>query len=263
MVSQIRPKIDKKRISFIVVLISVVLSFCLLVGSVASWLIRDYTFNDTDNAIGSVDVRIYADDVEVTGETSVVNGVPIWICNTPYVIGGSSTTRNNINLTLRNYGNIDAIVRVTMSLYYIDDYSTPAKNRPVILTTGVPSTKGVVNMTTTDWVYGFPSETVASGHMFYNKKLSPYVSRTPNETNTDINETIVAENEIKLIDSIVTSSAQASTTFYVSLTVEAVAYAGNIYKKMENGETSSADIPVSALPFGPKANLPTAWTAWL
>ena len=117
-------------------------------------------------------------------------------------------------------------------------------------------------MTTTDWIYGFPSETVASGHMFYNKKLSPYVSRTPNETNTDINETIVTENEIKLIDSIVTSSAQANTTFYVSLTVEAVAYAGNIYKKMENGETSASDIPVNALPFGPKEKLPAEWTAW-
>jgi len=65
-----------------------------------------------------------------------------------------------------------------------------------------------------------------------------------------------------LFNQILLSEAQKDTTIYIDLTVEAVAYAGNIYKKMENNQTTAADIPVHALPFGLKEQLPAAWTAW-
>ena len=236
----------------------------MLIGTVSAWLMRTYSYNDSDNLIGSVEMKLYADGQEVVGTTTEIEGGTKWTCNAPYIISGGNTTRLP-KLTMRNMGTIDALVRVTMSLYYIDDYDNSAidtDKRPALLTSETPTVKGTVKMTTRNWIYGFPSETVAMGYMYYTNKLAPYVKRTPNQNNTDIVETPVPANDIKLIDSIQVSSAQTNTIFYIDVTVDAVAYDGNIYKKIENGETSATDIPVYALPFGTKESLPDTWEAW-
>ena len=111
-------------------------------------------------------------------------------------------------------------------------------------------------------MYGFASASVASGYMYYNAKLEPYITRKPNANNTAIEEIEVLANDISIIDSFLVSSSQTNTTFYIDVTVDAVAYDGNIYKKIENGETGVNDIPVQALPFGKKDTLPSSWEAW-
>ena len=257
-------KKDKYKVSFLIVLTVVVLCSCVLVGSVLAWLTRTYTYSDDDNLIGSVELAIFADGVEVTGTTSVIEGKTTWVCNTPYEITGNSTLRNNINLKIRNTGTIDAIVRATINIYYIDDYdnsATDTDKRPLIIASTTPTAKGTANLDTSNWVYDFPSSTVACGYMFYNNKLSPYVLREPGDLDGVAQSTVPA-NEVSIIDQILLSESQKDVTIYIDLTVEAVAYAGNIYKKMENNQTTSADIPVHALPFGLKDELPESWTAW-
>ena len=110
--------------------------------------------------------------------------------------------------------------------------------------------------------YGFPAPNVATGYMYYANKLEPYITRKPDGTTGNIKETTVSANNIKIVDSLTVSSTQVYTEFYIDVTVDAVAYDGNIYKKIENGETGINDIPVYALPFGKKESLPASWEAW-
>ena len=104
-----------------------------------------------------------------------------------------------------------------------------------------------------------------------NKSDIKKIVKKINENNI-INQCIkanVANREISVVDSIVVSSEQSTTKFYVDLTVDAVAYNGNIYKKT-NGLTQNQidnlvgtpDLPVLAYPFGSKDTLPSTWTAW-
>lgn len=255
---------EKYKLSFLVVLTVVVLCSCVLFGSVLAWLTRTYTHSDDDNLIGSVELAIFANGTEVTGSTSVVEGKTTWVCNTPYQITGNTTLRNNINLKIRNTGTIDAIVRATINIYYIDDYddqTTDTDKRPLLIASTTPTVNGTANLDSTNWIYDFPSPTVACGYMFYNQKLSPYVLRDPGDLDS-VAESTVPANEVSIINQILLSESQKDVTIYIDLTVEAVAYAGNIYKKIENNQTTAADIPVHALPFGLKEELPDSWTAW-
>lgn len=255
---------DKYRLSFIVVLVLVVLCSCLLIGTVAAWLTRTYSYSDSDNQIGSVDMRLYNNNVEITGTTTEDGGVTKWTCAGPFELSGGLLNRS-VNLTLRNLGTIDALVRVTISIYYIDDFdnaSADTDKRVALLTSSEPTVHGTIKLNTTNWVYAFPSQTVASGNMFYSTKLAPYITRTPDPSGTGVVETPVAANNIKIVDNILVSSSQRDTTFYMDVTVDAVAYDGNIYKKIENNETGVNDIPVYALPFGKKESLPESWEAW-
>lgn len=257
---------NKYKVSFLVVLTVVVLSFCMLVGSVVAWLTRTYSYSDNDNLIGSVEMKIYNNNQEITGTTTEVGGVTKWTCNTPFTVNGGMTTRSNIGLTVRNVGTVDALVRVTISLYYIDDYDnvfTETDKRPAIIVSETPTVSGTIKLTTTNWVYGLAgNNSVASGYMYYSTTLAPYVTRIPNVANPGHTEVVVPENNINIIDSFEVSEAQKNTIFYIDVTVDAVAYSGNIYKKIENGETSATDIPVYALPFGKKESLPASWEAW-
>jgi hypothetical protein len=162
-------------------------------------------------------------------------------------------------------GTIDALVRVTLTIYYIDDYdnqATDTNKRPALLSETNPTNKGFIKLTTTNWVYDFPNDTVVAGYMYYDNKLAPYIKREPNTFGTDIVETTVSANNVSIVNSFVVSEAQKNTTFYIDVTVDAVAYDGNIYKKIENGETTINDIPVHALPFGKKESLPDEWETW-
>lgn len=234
-------------ISFLIVLFIVVLCFCVFVGSILAWLTIDYSFEDDNTVLGSVELELYANGTKVTGTTTTVNGVNHWSCDEPYEVSGSTTSRT-LNLKVRNAGNIDALVRATIRIYYLDENN----NQVTVLLSSSPTLDNQISMSATGWVTNFPSETVAAGYMFYNSKISPYV----------VNGATVSSNEIEIINSITVASSQATTKFYVSVTVDGIAYAGNIYRKIELGETSSSDIPVSAYPFGTKETLPSAWTAW-
>ena len=99
-------RVYNKKIPFIIVLITVVLAFCMLVGSVAAWLIKIYNFNSTDNEIGSVEVELFVNGAKVEGRTENIEGVDRWVCNTPYEIASGSTIRN-LNIKMRNNGTID------------------------------------------------------------------------------------------------------------------------------------------------------------
>ena len=257
-------KQDKYKISFAIVLMIVVLCSCVLIGSVAAWLQREYFYFSDKNAVGSVEMKIFANGTEVTGTTTTVDGKTTWVCNTPYLVSGNTALRSNVGLTIRNTGNIDALVRATISIYYIDDYDNGASasdKRPLLLVSNTPTVAGTASLDTTNWVQDFPVETVACGYMFYNQKLAPYILREP--TNSGISETPVTNNEIKLVNQILLSEAQKNTAIYIDVTVDAVAYDGNIYKKMEEKASPTLDdIPVHALPFGHKENLPETWLAW-
>ena len=257
-------KKEQYKFSFLIVLIVVVLCSCLLFGSVLAWLTRDYTYSDDDNLIGSVEMKIFANGTEVTGTTTTVEGKTTWVCNSPYEIAGGNTNRDNINLKIRNTGTIDALVRATINIYYIDDYdnqATDTDKRPLLITANTPTVKGTANLYSSNWIYDFVSPTVACGYMFYNSRLSPYVLREPGDLD-GVSTSIVSSNEIDVISQILVSESQKNTTLYIDLTIEAVACDGNIYKKIENNEVESYDIPVYAYPFGLKEELPATWTAW-
>ena len=111
---------SKGKVSFLIVLICVVLAFCVLVGVVSAWLTKDYNPHSEDNQFGEVKVELYQNGSRVDGTYTEVGGVSHWECNTPYVIGGSGEIRDSINLTMRNNGTIDALVRATLTMYYLD-----------------------------------------------------------------------------------------------------------------------------------------------
>ena len=258
-------KSKKYGVSFIVVLIAVVLCFCLLIGSVSAWLIRKYDSSDSNNTIGSVDVRLYASGQEITGTMEEIEGVMRWSCNTPYAITGGQLNRGNIGLTIRNVGTIDALVRATVRVFYIRNnmypVTEPSNQAVAIISEATPMVAGMINISTEDWIRDFPVASVAAGEMFYSTKVAPYMSREQSSGGS-FTETPDNNNDISIIDSIIVSTPQIDTTFYVSVTIDAVAYDGNIYKKIENGETTLDDIPVYALPFGTKESLPETWEAW-
>lgn len=238
--------------SFIIVLcLLVVLCSCLIVSTLA-WLEETYIYYEDRNNIGAINVVLLANGNKIEGSTDE-NGV--WTCNTPYEIPSGNTIRS-LNLKCRNEGNIDALVRVTISIYYMENNN----KRTALLVSGNPTTSGTISLDTNNWIRQFPSETVACGYMYYNNVLSSYNTRTYGTDNivtgTDIN------GETSIINQILVNSEQKDIVFYVDVSVDAVAYSGNIYKKIENNETTPEDIPVNAFPFGNKADLPSTWTAW-
>lgn len=238
--------------SFIVVLcLLVVLCSCLIVSTLA-WLEETYVYHEDRNNLGAINVVLLANGNKIEGSTDD-NGV--WTCNTPYEIPSGNTIRS-LNLKCRNEGNIDAIVRVTISIYYMENNN----KRTALLVTGSPTALGTISLDTTNWVRQFPSETVACGYMYYNSRLSSYNTRSYGTDNivtgTD------TDGEASIINQILVSNEQKDAKFYVDVSIDAVAYSGNIYKKIENNETTPADIPVNAFPFGNKDDLPSTWTAW-
>lgn len=242
-----------------IVLILVVLCSCLCVSTLA-WLTKYYEYNDDNSHIGKIDIAIYANGVKVTGSSQTIDGVTRYTVDSPYESSGGLT--RNLNLKIRNEGTIDALVRATISIYYLEN-----NNKSVAISKSTPTLVGQVSMTSTNWITDFKTDALC-GNMYYNSKLEPYVQKTTNTDGT-ISETNVANREISVVDSIVVSSEQSTTKFYVDLTVDAVAYNGNIYKQT-NGLTQNQidnlvgtpDLPVLAYPFGSKDTLPSTWTAW-
>lgn len=253
--SNIYTKGANSKISFIVVLISVVLAFCVLIGTVSAWLTKEYNPHSEDNQIGEVKVELYQ------------NGTKMDSLGTPYLVSAGSEIRT-LNLTMRNNGTINCLVRATITIYYLDEHDNRC---PLIVVSDTPTGANTCKLDTTSWVYDFAGNTagaggVAGGYMFYNAQLAPYsykeiASGIPGD---EISEVTVPANEKKIINSIRVSPELVDTAVYVSVSLEAIAYSGNIYKRMENGEVPTEDdgTKYTALPFGLKENLPSNWTAW-
>lgn len=248
---------------FFVILIVLVVLCSSLILSTFAWLQEIYIFTDNNSHIGKIDVCLYANDTKVTGS---VDDSGKWTCNTPYTISASSTTIRSLNLKMRNEGNIDALVRVTINVYYMENNN----KRTALLVSSNPTTIGTISLdTSSTWVTQFPSPSVACGYMFYNNKLPSYTTQEISSTG-GVTTGTNASGEVSIINSILVSDNQIDTTFYVDVTIDAVAYSGNIYKKI-NGKSESeitsmagtSELPVLAYPFGSKDNLPEAWTAWM
>lgn len=272
-------------------LILVVVLSCTLVGSVIAWLQRDYTRTseldtnpDTYNLhLGEVELSLYANGSLVSGNVSdhTTDNGQTWECTSPYLLP-TGTTRN-LNLKVRNTGNIDALLRANIRVYMVDDDNrqiTLLLGEPAVLTPGgvnTPYTPAIrVAMNTTGWLQNFPDNNqVAGGYMFYNSKILPY----------NVNGSNVSANEVTIISSIVVPSGYQNADIYVSVTLDAVAWAGNIYRKINQlcpaniaatsrtGDSReyltftappdnqyTTEIPVKAFPFG--TTIPAEWNIW-
>lgn len=244
---------------YIVLIILVVLCSSLILSTMA-WLQETYTYTDNNSHIGSIDVCLYANNVKITGTTHSDGS---WTCDTPYEISSGSTIRS-LNLKMRNEGTIDALVRVTVNVYYMENLN----KRTALIVTNTPQNTGDITLDTTNWIKQFPSENVACGYMFYNAKLPSYYTKEISENGTISSGTNTA-GEVSIINQILVSDSQKDTKFYVDVTIDAVSYSGNVYQKI-NGKTDSEieglvgtdDLPVLAYPFGKLETLPANWTAW-
>ena len=250
-------KTRKNQIAFVVLLLVVILCSCVLVGTFLAWL-KDDDGVDSNGQIhlGEVGFAVYHDNVLVTsGQEIAVNG---------------NNAIRNVNLKVRNTGTVSGLIRVTISIYYKD---ASGNNVPFIIVES-PSALGQATFSATNWVYrmsGGEDNTdinlgggMTAGQMFYNAKIEPYINKSlvdNGDGTTSVVEREVTANAVSIVSQILLSNAQASETIYMLVTVDGVAQSGNIYKKIEAGQTTSADIPVEAYPFGTPESLPEIWTA--
>lgn len=241
---------NKFNSAFLITLIVVVLCSCVIIGSVLAWLKIDYVRESEGVEIGTVDVGAYHNS------TLIVDDSPI-------ILSGGNTVRN-AGITIKNTGTIDALTRVTIRMYYYESTDNGKDTNPINLIIGNPTTntnfisfdsdnngsnEGLSNVT---WLTTFPGNLVVAGDMYCNQRVEPYV----------INGADVAINELPLISTFRVSEALKNTEIYIDIKVDSCAYAGNIYKKIYNNETTSEDIPYYAYPFGAYENLPAGWIAW-
>ena len=259
--------VDKYKISFIVVLIVVLLSSCIFIGTVLAWLKDSDTFQSNGViTLGTVDFELYGSGASpITTIKNNYNGVTRTSIETPLTISGNSRDRS-FSLSIRNTGTVSAIVRVTLQLYYLDSNG----NRVVlIMTESDPETmsSNYVKMVSPlgKWTNDFKGG-VTAGYMYCNSQIAPYTisSIVHNTGGTDtITPTAIPENAVTIVSQILVPESMKNQTYYISVTVDGVAYSGNIYQELEDkGNSQSYQIPVEAYPFGVPSGLPEAWTAW-
>lgn len=240
---------------FVVLTILVVLCSSLILSTLA-WLNETYYFSDDKSRIGMVDVSLYADGTKVTGTLTENNGITTWTGNQPYRVPSGSTTRE-INLKARNDGTISALVRVTISVYTLEN-----NNKRVALLNSTPTVSGQIDISAVNWVTQFPENTVACGYMFYGDPLEPYTRKSV-DSSGNITSVTNSSGEADIISQITLSSLDKDKDYYIDVTLDAVAYSGNIYGKLKNNQITTADIPVTAYPFGTPETLPEDWTAYI
>lgn len=245
--------------AFVVVLILVLLSSCLFVGSVLAWLTQDIDRDSGNNLkIGSVDFDIYYNNTLVTATKSNADGVTTLTPN-EITLGGSGTIRS-VDLKIRNTGTIDAIMRVTISIYQKDSNG----NKVLMVLSETPTISNSIAIQTDNWVQDLHG--VAGGYMYYNKLINPYTIKriTHNSNGTDtVTSQNIAANAVSVVSQICVPSTSSNSTYYMSVIVEGVAYKGNIYQETaDKNNNKDYEIPVEAYPFGLPETLPSAWTAW-
>lgn len=272
MMEKVRGQRDYK-VSFLVVLIAVLLSSCIFIGTVVAWLKDTETHSTSDTIkIGYVDFDIYAANTSIasvkTNLPTVDGEEPVVRIKTatPLAITGTSAIRNNIGLQIRNTGTISAIIRVTLQIYYIDDNG----NQVALIFKTSPSANNEISMDagSSNWINDF-KDGVSAGYTYYNDQVNPYNIKTITH-NADGSQTISTEavttNAVPVLQELLLPDSMKSKTYYVSIIVDGVAYSGNIYQetrdKNDGNDNTTYQIPVEAYPFGLPSSLPTDWTAW-
>ena len=247
--------------AFIVVLIAVLLSSCVFIGSLLAWL-TDFDEFESEGVleIGKVDFEIYTKNssnqyVELTTIVDNSTGVTVAQTAQPLEITGSTTIRN-FTLAVRNTGTVEAIMRATLQIYYEDDNGV----KTTCLLADTFTLDNQISITNTDWVNDFANNNaVASGYTYYNNVIEPYVISSVDSEGTIVNET-QADHEVNILTQILVPEAMKSKTYYVTVRIDGVAHAGNIYQEKSEG----SEVAVDAYPFGYLSDdfLNNKWTAW-
>lgn len=246
------------KISFLIVLVIVVLSFCICVGSVTAWLRIEYIHRSEGLELGTVKVELWNGSTQVQG-TTVKNGEVVSTHATIQIPSSGSTTRE-LGIKVRNVGTINCLVRAQFNIYYYE-YDG---DRVTLLLNSTPSTIGDIKYASIDhsnWISKLPNNNVAVGELFYNYQLEPYISTTIDDDG-NITSNTITNNAKNIISSLSTVDSEKSRVLYIDITVDAIAYSGNIYKKTEKSGYDKNDVPVEAYPFGTKEQLPAGWTAY-
>ena len=254
---------------FIAVLMIVLLSCCIFVGSVLAWLTdEDVHSSEGIIQIGAVDFDIYHGNTKITTikhnseESSAIIVSPT--SKAVEVLGGS--TIRDIDLTIRNTGTVSAIMRITFAIYY---YDANGDRCPCILAT-TSTFDNHISITNDNWVNDFSNiddgdeskNTAVAGYSYYNKQIHPYTIRTAHNLTGEITTQDVTAHAVPVITQMLVPESQKNTTYYIEvIQVDGVAYSGNIYQEDERKD-GEYDVPVQAYPFGHVEDLPTAWTAW-
>lgn len=223
-------KTDRYKVHFIAILVLVLFVSCVLVSSVYAWLMWETTRESEGLKVGTVDIEIYANGSLVTNTTSHQNG-STWECNSPYIVPTSTTTTRTLNLKVRNVGTVDALVRATIRVYTENGNNDInfILGEPTIMSSGAP----VVTMDTTGWYRDFSAnDQVSSGYLYLNNKLEPYT----------LNGSTNANGEVSIISKLIVPDTYKSTEIKVSVTIDAVSYSGNIYKKIYENSASNVSV---------------------
>lgn len=263
-----RARRGQYKITFAVVLVVVLLTSCVFVGSVLAWLQERETPSSIGNiSIGEVEFEIYNGDTKITTDKKNKDGIISAAANPLAIdVSGSSNIIDLSSLKIRNIGTIPAIMRVQISIYYVHNNNNVA----LLLSDNVNLIGNQIEIDNSTWVNDFAgaSETFlgsTSGYSYYNSKINPYIIRTLDENDEIVESDPIEANAVSVINKIRLPdlAIRPATTYYISLSVEGVSYSGNIYK--EESEGINGDIPaegVRVYPFGIPEGLPEEWTAW-
>ena len=248
------------RIAFAVVLLIVLLTCCVFTGSILAWLKdKDTNSSSGELEIGSVDFEIYSGNTKLTTIRNSADEKVVLTTSSPLVVTGNSAIRN-IDLKIRNTGTVTAIMRVTLSIYFENDNGV----RSVCLLSDTPTLFNQIDITNDGWINDF-APGVAMGYSYYNGQIKPYTIRTVGTDGT-VTSTDKTENAVSVLTQILASSTATSTKYYVDVSVEGVAYSGNIYKEEADRDADlEYEIPAEGAgvyPFGKLENIPSLWTAW-
>lgn len=185
---------------FIVLVVLVLLLSTTLISFVYAWLTQTKIKESNHLQIGTVGVEVLANGTTITADTAYI--VP------------TGSTRRKVNLKLRNTGDIDELVRVTLDLR-LDDDSVPLLGAPMVMGSAVR-----VSMDTTGWDLNFPANNqVAGGDMYYSSVLVPFSTSNTN-------------GEIDIIKEIVVPAGYENTPMTIRVSANAISYTGNIYKEI-------------------------------
>lgn len=188
----------------------VILSIFSAITVTFAWLTyrEDIDNSDTPSSIGFVDFAVYKNNEAVSDN----NGIYTITCD-------KENLYNSAYINIRNTGNISAIIRFELNIYYknIDGLKVNLHSSNV--------SSIALNEDMIDVFAGNASNTIYSGAIFYNKVLEPY----------NINGVDVADNIFWVLEDFTLDAGYAheAETFYVDISnVSMIAYTGNIYKKI-------------------------------
>lgn len=255
--------------AFIAVLMIVLLSCCVFVGSLLAWLTdEDIKKSEGVIEIGSVDFEIYKGDVKITTikHNSEESSAIIVSPTSKVVEVESGEIIRDIDLTIRNTGTVSAIMRVTLAIYYYDENDNKV---PCILATS-SAFDNHISITNTGWINDFSNidsgdetqNSIVVGYSYYNSQIQPYTIRTVHNLTGEVTIQDISAHAVPVLTQILVPESKRDTTYYIEIIqVEGVAYSGNIYQE-DLSEDGEHEVPVEAYPFGHVESLPENWTAW-